>query len=417
MRRSGMKIVILSGAHISRNPRVFKEAFTLGQAGLDVEVLGAWIDAELAAQDVTMMQFAPFRFTPAVDLTPRVPLAKLRGRWRGAVSRAMRFVTRPLVAMSPWWVSYTAAALTRLARARPADLYIAHLENGLIAARPLLNAGCRVRVDMEDWYSEDLLPETRRTRPIKLLRQLEGDLLRHGAGATCPSHAMSRALAEAYGCPPPDAVYNAFSWAERGRLDGEWKDRRPDDNPTIHWFSQTVGPGRGLEDLFAALKYLNRTVDVHLRGAPVRNFDVWLSAMVDPSWRSRVVVHNLVPPNQLLSRIAEHDIGFAGEMLFCRNRDLTVTNKLLQYLLGGLAVVASDTAGQREVANQASSAISLYPSGNPIVLADRLNALLNSRDRLQTAKAAALQAAQTVFCWERQEDVLLRRIHRALGSR
>jgi glycosyltransferase involved in cell wall biosynthesis len=104
-------------------------------------------------------------------------------------------------------------------------------------------------------------------------------------------------------------------------------------------------------------------------------------------------------------------------MLFCRNRDLTVTNKLLQYLLGGLAVVASDTAGQREVANQASSAISLYPSGNPIVLADRLNALLNSRDRLQTAKAAALQAAQTVFCWERQEDVLLRRIHRALGSR
>jgi glycosyltransferase involved in cell wall biosynthesis len=379
--------------------------------------LGAWIDAELAAQDATMMQFAPFRFTPAVDLTPKVPLAKLRGRLRGAVNRAARFVRWPLAATSPWLVSSTAHALTRLARTRRADLYIAHLEHGLAAAHWLMRSNCRVTVDMEDWYSEDLLPETRRTRPIKLLRQLERDLLCSGTGATCTSTAMSRALAEAYGCPPPDAVYNAFSWAERGRLDGEWKDRRPDGNPTIHWFSQTVGPGRGLEDLFTALKYLNRTVDVHLRGAPVRNFDVWLSAMVDPSWRSRVVVHNLVPPDQLLSRIAEHDIGFAGEMLFCRNRDLTVTNKILQYLLGGLAVVASDTAGQREVANQASSAISLYPSGNPIALADRLNALLNSRDRLQTAKAAALQAAQTVFCWERQEDVLLRRIHRALGSR
>jgi len=54
-----------------------------------------------------------------------------------------------------------------------------------------------------------------------------------------------------------------------------------------------------------------------------------------------------VDGDDLLSRIAEHDIGFAGEMPHCRSRDLTVTNKILQYLLAGLAVVASGTAGQR----------------------------------------------------------------------
>jgi len=46
----------------------------------------------------------------------------------------------------------------------------------------------------------------------------------------------------------------------------------------------------------------------------------------------------------LLSRIAEHDIGFAGEMKHCRSRDLTVTNKILQYLLAGIAVVAGNMA-------------------------------------------------------------------------
>jgi glycosyltransferase involved in cell wall biosynthesis len=118
----------------------------------------------------------------------------------------------------------------------------------------------------------------------------------------------------------------------------------------------------------------------------------------------------------LLSRIAEHDIGFAGDLPTIRSRDLTVTNKILQYLLGGLAVVASDTAGQREVAEKAPGAVLLYPSGDSVALAAQLNALLNSPQRLQGAKAAALQAAQTVFCWERQEQVLVDLVERALDA-
>jgi len=414
--RPSARIVILSGAHLSRNPRVHKEALALGRAGFDVEVLGAWTDAEVAAQDSAILEKArPFRFTPVIDLTRQAPLAMLRRRCHTVMDRAARMVSRSLDETSPWRFGWTVAALARQARTRHADLTIAHLEYGLAAARPLLDVGRRVMVDMEDWYSEDLLPEARQTRPIALLRQLEGDLLRRGAGATCPSKAMSRALADAYNCPPPLPLYNAFPWAERRALDGERRDRPPGGNPTIHWFSQTVGPGRGLEDLFAALPHLGRAVDVHLRGTPVRQFDAWLSATIAPAWRPRVTVHKLVPPNQLLSRIAEHDISFAGEMLFCRSRDLTVTNKILQYLSAGLAVVASDTAGQREVAEQAPGAVMLYPSGDPVALAGRFNDLLNSADRLRAAKDAALRAAKAVFCWERQEDTFLKAVGSALN--
>ena len=125
-------------------------------------------------------------------------------------------------------------------------------------------------------------------------------------------------------------------------------------------------------------------------------------------------LHPLVPNEELLSRLAEHDIGFAGEQPYCRSRDLTVTNKILHYLLGGLAVVASDTAGQREVAMQASGAVTLYEPGNPVALAQALRTLIDSPDNLARAKAASLQAAERTFCWERQEPILLQNIQEAL---
>jgi len=78
-------------------------------------------------------------------------------------------------------------------------------------------------------------------------------------------------------------------------------------------------------------------------------------------------------------------------------------------------VVASDTAGQQEVAGKAQDAVFLYPSGDSLALSQRLNALLESPETLQLAKTAALRAAEQTFCWEQQEDALLGSVRRALG--
>ena len=281
----------------------------------------------------------------------------------------------------------------------------------------LSRRGERVGVDMEDWFSEDLLPDQRRLRPVQFLGELEGHLLRQGTGATCPSQAMSVALGRAYGCPPPVVVYNAFPWSDRETLDGAVKDRRDRTIPSVHWYSQTLGPGRGLEDLFASLRHVEAAAEIHLRGRPAAGFERWLDSLITAAWRPRVFVHGLVSNEELLSRIAEHDIGFAGEMTFCRSRELTITNKILQYLLGGLAVIASDTLGQREVAAQAPDAVLLYPSGDAPALAGRLNKLLSSPAEMSRTKAAALRAAEDVFCWERQEPALLGNARRAVGAR
>ena len=411
------KIVILTGNSLCHNPRVLKEATALAAAGFDVEILGAWLDAGYKVRDLALLQNVQFCFTPVLDAT---------------VQKFVWWHSRLRVKAAHWWhqraqretmwqMGYTVNALARVARQRKADLFIAHSEPALWALAQLQNRKSeignrkfQIGVDMEDWFSEDLLPEARKQRPIQLLKSLEQRVLSLASHRTCTSQAMSAALAKEYGCLPPTVIYNSFPWADRQTLDGQFKDRRDRTVPSLHWYSQTLGAGRGLEELFAALPQVKHPLEIHLRGNFNAATEVWLWPLVPESWRKRVFLHPLVGNAELLSRIAEHDIGFAGELRYCKNKEFTVSNKILHYLLGGLAVVASDTAGQREIAAQADGAVQIYPVGDTIAPAQRLNFLLENRVLLAAAKAAALQVAEKTFCWERSASVLVQSVNTAL---
>jgi hypothetical protein len=411
------KIAILTGASLAHNPRPVKEAMTLARAGFEVVVYGASPDLVKLDVDEALARRHGFMFKSVAATSQMKCIKRLQSIWPPIRTRLGNNLFRFLNMPNRWQLGSCVPELLCAATTANADYYIAHLEQGAWVGARLLNSGFSVGLDVEDWYSEDLLPEARNQRPLRLLRDLERKLLTHGAHATCPSRAMSRALALHYKCPPPAVVYNAFPWSERSSLDGLRKDRMNRNVPSIHWFSQTLGAGRGLEDLLGALPLVQHTTEIHLRGHPAAGFESWLWNKVPEHWRDRIFVHDVVPNEELLSRIAEHDIGFAGEMKYCRSRDLTVTNKILYYILAGLAVVASDTAGQCEVAEQTPDAVSLYPSGDGSMLAAKLNILLASPNHLRSAKDAALQAAKQTFCWERQEKVLLQMVTNALVKR
>jgi glycosyltransferase involved in cell wall biosynthesis len=413
---AAFKIVILTGASLAWNPRAFKEATALANAGFEVVVYGSNWDQSRLETDQALASSHGFLFQPAIPISRIRLVNRMRSIWRRLCGRTGRELFRHLNIENHWQIGPLAADLLRQARAADADYYIVHLEQAAWVGRRLLQEGKRVGIDFEDWYSEDLLPEAARQRPLRLLRKLEQDLLRQGAHATCPSRAMSEALARTYGCTPPAVIYNAFRWSDRGSLDHRSKDRRDCRIPSIHWYSQTIGHGRGLEDLLAALPHLKHEAEIHLRGNPVAGFGDWLSARIPEGWHQRIFVHGLVSNEELLSRIAEHDIGFAGEMKYSKSRDLTITNKILHYLLAGLAVVASDTSGQQEVAEQTKDSVFLYPSGDASALAAQIDSLLESAEGLARAKAAALHAAEQTFCWERQEKILLDSIAHAIGT-
>lgn len=406
------KILILIGAHLCTAPRPQKEAETLAKAGHDVTVRGFWFDSELVKRDRILIANKKWRFEPIIDFQPthRLKNWQIRLQGRFAKEQFQRFGI-----FSPGLLGYGAKAMLHAARQARADLTIVHSEAGLWVGNRLLDEGFCVGVDFEDWFSEDLLPEARATRPIAQLKALESRLARECTYCLTTSHALAEALAEAYQAPKPTVIYNAFPWAERSQINPQKRvseaspeEIRQNPNlPSLHWFSQTIGPGRGLETLFQSLPYFTIPVEIHLRGNYPESARQWLEPLVPSGWRDYLFIHPTVPNAELLSRIAEHDIGLALECTDIPSRNLTVTNKLFQYLQAGLAVIATDTAGQQEILSQRYAIGRLIPSNNPLALAQALENLLETPDNLTTAKAAALQAAEELFCWEQQAEILL----------
>ena len=176
---------------------------------------------------------------------------------------------------------------------------------------------------------------------------------------------------------------------------------RPKEAPvSIHWFSQTVGPGRGLEALFQALDGLEGNWELHLRGN-LKGYEGWLERVCPTSVKGKMKVHGLVQNEELPSRIAEHDIGFAGELGEPPSRNLTITNKFFQYLQAGLAVVANGTAGQKEAVNQTGGAALPFPNGKVPILRKLLQSLILNKTDLQEHRRMAWEAGERL-CWEKE---------------
>jgi len=408
------KILILIGGHLCNAPRPQKEAETLALAGHDVTVQGAWFDPALIQRDKELLLNKPYHFQPYLNFQPSHRLLNWQVR---SQSRIARECFQRFFWFSPDLLGYGARATLNAARRFRADLTIVHFEAGLWVGHQLLQEGLRVGVDFEDWFSEDLLPEALTHRPISHLKTLEARLIKNCQYCLTTSHAMAEAMAIAYSAPKPTVIYNAFPWAERTHLDHQIKDRHNLDIPSLHWFSQTIGPGRGLETLFQALPDLMMPVEIHLRGNYPDSSRQWLEPIIPLEWRDRIFIHPLVSNTELPSRIAEHDIGLALESSEIPSRNLTITNKLFQYLQAGLAVIATDTTGQREIFEKCPSIGQLIPSGNPEALAQALNSLLSDSEKLATAKAAALIAAQTNLSWENQSQQLVNLVHTVVKTK
>ena len=404
------KILILIHGHLCNAPRPQKEADSLAKAGHDVTVRGFWFSPDLIERDRVLMRNQNWKFEPVLDFQPAYRLNNLRVRLKSRIAKEQY---RYLEWFTPELLNYGVKPMLRAARQAEADLTIVHFEGGLWIGKQLIKEGFRVGVDFEDWFSKDLLAESRSFRPINQLETLEETLIQKCRYCLTTSSAMAESMAKFYKASAPIVVYNSFPFNERALIDATVKDRKNLNIPSLHWFSQTIGPGRGLETLFQALPKLARPVEIHLRGNYPKSAREWLEPQIPQQYRQHCFIHPTVPTSELLSRIAEHDIGLALETPNIVSRDLTVTNKLFQYIQAGLAVVATDTKGQTEVISQMPDCGQLIANNSVVALVEALNELITVPQRLAAAKAAALVAAKNMS-WETQERKIQLAVDKAL---
>ncbi|NBX69994.1 MAG: glycosyltransferase [Proteobacteria bacterium] len=387
------KILLLSGNHICHNPRVVKEADAISQLGNNVEVLGMSFLPHLVKEDLELVLSKRWKYTAVPG--PLERRVNVKDFWY----RLIRWVAN-LVASKTGIQTYAQLGgwkkdLLKQARMRNVDLTIAHSPATLWVVRELMRIGRKVAVDFEDWFSREHVKGS--WYPDKLITNLERDVIGRAIHATCTSEAMALAIAKAYG-RKPIVIYNVFPLAEAPEPAAD----PGKDGPQVLWISQALGPGRGLELLAKALDLCEPKFRVTLVGNPQGNYRKNFANLIPQAWKERVCFQKQINDKQVLKLISKYHIGLALEQDEPPNRDLTVTNKILQYLLCGLAVAATDTAGQREISLKAKAAVRLCGTDDAKGLAQNLNLLAGDADCLRKARWQARDVAQNLYCWEKE---------------
>lgn len=398
-------ILILTSGPLCRNPRVLKEATSLGDAGFDVTVMTVANLRRFEAYDAELLKSAKFRKV-ALD---HVSSGGIKGA-RALASRLRTWLARHAARIgvqSPQALG-PAAALGRMARDYSAELTIVHTEMPFCIGCGLIKRGRRVAADFEDWHSRDLLPQTRTTRPMRLIRDAERELIQRSAYTSTTSHAMAAAINAELGGAVPLVITNSFP------LQAEPTGKSQVDPPSLFWFSQTIGPGRGLELFISAWRNTACASRLTLLGDVDATYKEKLINRLPAERRDHLRFLPVTPPSVLPTEIARHDVGLALELDFPTSKNCTISNKILQYLNAGVAVLASDTIGQIEVLTRAPDVGIIATLSQTTELTAKLDALLSDRQRLAAMGKAARRAAEDIYCWEREAPRLVAAAESAL---
>lgn len=362
-------------------------------------VYGLWHDQTLLDRDKSLLH-STVSYKAGINLLDSNSLYSIKIRVARKIGRELvkRFQIETIAALGYNFDNYL-----KLLVQEDADLYIGHEEMSMALAEQLLKKGKNVAFDFEDWHSMDLLPQDRAFRPLKLLKRLEDYLLKNSCYAYTTSQIMALSMAKTYNSDPPKVIYNSFPFKERARMDGMTLDRQDNSKPSLYWFSQVISEGRGLELLLEGLKETKTPMELHLRGAINKSYQLFLENQA-PS-HVDLYIHLVVPYEDLISRIAEHDLGIAFEETTPESRNLTITNKVFHYLQSGIAILATETAGQNEIAKLAPQAIAIVDT-DAKALAFKMDSILSNPELLQTMKKASWEAGQTQFAFENQAEQL-----------
>ncbi|MCA9548282.1 MAG: glycosyltransferase family 4 protein, partial [Myxococcales bacterium] len=295
---------------------------------------------------------------------------------------------RAMLAEYHYQASAVAAGL-----AQRADAYHAHDLDTLRPAHACARlTGARLVYDSHELWIE--WQETKVGAPDWLLaqwRRTERAGYRAADRVITVGDALAAELEGMYGAPTPAVVRNcaplmplAQGGALRALIGGD--PARP-----LVLYQGGFSNGRGLLELVAAADFVPEA-DVVFMGhaAPYRDE---VAAAAARAKHGNVFVQPAVGFEQLWAYTCSADVGVVLTQPVCRSYELSLSNKIFEYLVAGCAVLASDLASHRQLAEQ-TGAVAVADASDPATLGAALAALVADRGRLAAMGAAGRAAAE-----------------------
>ena len=409
------RVCLVSPGHVSSNPRLVKEANALAAAGYEVHAVVGRYFPPLLPHDEKIFSHAPW--SPHVVDYARGPVAiaskVARRLLRSLACRALR--TRSLAAAG---LAHHAAVpqLARAARAVEAELYIGHCLAGLAAATLAARArGARVAFDAEDFHADE--SESAEDGPVEnpLIERVERECLPSCRYITASSPGIAQAYRDRYGVAEPTIVLNVFPLAEAPPAPVV----TPTDGPRrFYWFSQTIGPDRGLELILPVLAAMRTPTELHLRGFEAPGFRAQLQDIAGRAgFRGMLEFHPVAAASEMARLSSGYDIGLSLESSSPPNRDLCLTNKIFTYLLAGIPLAMTPTSAQRRLAAALGEAALLVDLKRPAECARMLDEWFMDAALRGRAREHAWSLARTRYNWDIEQRKLLDCVASAFLSR
>jgi glycosyltransferase involved in cell wall biosynthesis len=407
------KICIVTTRHISYNPRVLKEADALSAAGHQVVVVTVSNSGKQAEFDEELMRRRPWTLR-----TVNFRKERKAERWFWLY---LSLKHRLFLSLSTGWFGGGVAeraeqkgfdSLLVLATREKADLYIAHHAEALgVAYRAARRSNVRFGFDAEDFHTGMNETATVSTHD-KRVEYLEGKYLPRAVYITAASRGIGDAYRKKYGVKQPWTILNVFPFEELPA-------GKPGDPVRFYWFSQVIGPNRGIELLLEAASRISLPFEIHLRGSlNSENYLNQLKAKCDGNgvW-ARIHLHEPILAERLITDANRFDVGLALEPDGSVNRNICVANKVFSYLMSRLLIIGTDTMGQKDIFAQFPQASRIFRMRDAGDLAAAMEYYIVHKDQLLEGKKAADAAVRQTFSWEPESKKLLGYIEEALCQR
>ncbi|MFI5177447.1 MAG: glycosyltransferase [Vicinamibacterales bacterium] len=394
------RITIVTAGHLSNCPRMLKAADALHDEGHRVRVVSVSHTPWSAQADRALRATRPWAWT-IVDYARDT--ARATQLMTGARFHAARRVSRWLgPARVPLAIAARACGrahseLVRAAVAAPADFVYGGSTGALAAvAESARRLGVPYGLDLEDFHSaEEAGPSG--ARAGALVERIERHILAGARVLTAGSPMISEEYTNKYGVRPL-TIHNTFS------LERNVPEPSAAHGPLrVYWFSQTLGPTRGLEALVRAFGRAANAGELHLRARIVPEYFDWLQRLQrDVAPGLTLVPLDPAPPDDMVTLAGGYDAGWSGEELSFPNRAWCLGNKIFTYLAAGVPVILSRTPAQMALARELGEAAFTFDDVDD--LAGLLRELAADPARRCRARRAARAAAERRWHWEHPAD-------------
>lgn len=246
-----------------------------------------------------------------------------------------------------------------------ADIYVAHnLETLIPAWRAARRRNARLVFDSMEFHSD--MGDAQTPLERELVRAIEQRCLPDCALVLAASDQIADALVEEYGIKRPLPFYNVPP------LENTIAEK-PLHGLALYWRNAVVGLGqRGLDEALVALTKLPADVNLHLQGRMPADGGAALRARIaELKVQARVFFYLPYQPEDAVKEAARHHVGLCLERKVNRNHDLTVSNKIFDYHMAGLAVIASALPGLSGVIARSRGGL-LFQPGSANDLAEKI---------------------------------------------